>query len=197
MRKDYLAIGVDPGASTGIAVVRGEITNRGAMQFTAVWAESVFGSSKKLLWLRLKDAARAAVERAGDGATAYIETISPTIRRGSIAGVRDGMTAWAGLGQHRGLALGAVMDAGAVVEDLPQREWSQILPIARAKGAGTDRVWEASRLVAGATDLLALLDDSSEAARDRRVDVAEAILIAAAGCLMAARKEKSATAPGV
>lgn len=184
----YTSIGIDPGASTGVAVVRGELTPRGSMRFSVVWVESVFGSTKRLLWTRMKQAAMVARGHAGDAGVFYIETISPTIRKGSIAGVRDGMSAWAGLGQHRGLALAAAMEADLPVEDIAQREWARSLPISRAKGGDVDRVAEAGRLVAGAADALNALDASSEAARSRRVDVAEAVLIAAAGCLVTARK---------
>lgn len=171
-----LALGADPGASTGLALV--SLWPAGA-RLLALW--SVHGSSLPLWWARASAAAQEARELAAEtDARAWVEAIPATMREGSIAGVTRGHAAWAGLGQRRGLLMGALMAAGWPVEDIDQRDWTAAARVQASK-QGIDprvRLREAAALVAGAGAALDALPSDTEAAAQRQIDAAEAVLIA-------------------
>lgn len=177
MGKHIAALGGDPGASTGLALV--VLPPAGAPCLLGLW--SIHGSSLPLWWERASAAARQARELAGESdARAWVEAIPATMREGSIAGVTRGHAAWAGLGQRRGLLLGALLAEGWTVEDIDQRDWTAAARVQASK-QGIDprvRLREAAALVVGAGAALDALPCDTEAAAQRQVDAAEAVLIA-------------------
>jgi hypothetical protein len=191
---DYrLVLGCDPGASSGLALVG--LPLRGAAQLHGLW--QVHGSSGPLWWARAQAAAAEACLVA-DGLeegphVAAVEEIPATFRDGSIVGLRKGHSAWAGLGQRRGLLLAALYTAGWQVEDIDQRDWTAEARVQASK-QGVDpwvRVREAGALVTGAAAALAALPQDSEAARARVVDAAEAVLIGLGAALRARAGRKT------
>jgi len=197
--KTVACIGMDPGRSTGLAAVAW--SDEGPR---LLGLHSVYGSNRRT-WLGRAGAATADLHSKvfglqGEGlVAAYVEEIPATMRMGSIRGVTRGHKAWAGLGQWRGLGLGALITAEVEVTDIDQTVWvgavrSSLGRIAESKNEGDPllRVREASNLIRGAREALVELGappgwqpgDKLTAGEERSIDAAEAILIAAAGCIL-------------
>ena len=186
-----LAIGLDPGRSTGLSAVRW-----GSDGPELAAAFPIYGAGYSTWWKRATHAVsgmnRAIGEHTLDSpAVAYVEAIPATFRRLSMPGVSKGHKAWAGLGEARGLGVAALLAGGIRVESIDQKLWVSTLgSVAQAKNDNDPllRVREASHLVRGARQALAEVADGSKAAQSRSVDVAESILIALAGCMLLRRQ---------
>ncbi len=108
-----------------------------------------------------------------------------------MPGVKRGHMAWAGLGEARGLGVAALLVGGVKVESIAQRDWTATLGRVAPKKNAQDpllRVREAGSLIRGARQALTEIGTGSKAARDRSIDVAEAALIALAGCVLLRQK---------
>lgn len=193
----HACIGVDPGGSTGMSVVSLE-----DHRATLVGVEEVFGV-RDAWWLRAYAGTnrlqREVVTTCGWGAPAFVEAIPATFREGSIEGVTRGHKTWSGLGEWRGLAVGALKSASVDVLDIDQPKWVEVIglflqPIAAGKN-GNDaglRIREASSLIAGAREFFArrtpvapgTAKSDLTAEQGRSVDIAESMLISLAGCLL-------------
>lgn len=181
-----VAVGADPGRSTGLALV--SVRTGAAPTLMEVW--QVHGAVDLVWWRRARAACASAADliaqRApGHPPTAFIEEIPATLRRNSIAGVTAGHRAWAGLGEVRGMLQACLFEAGFVVVDFPQKSWTTLLGVAPKKDPADPelRLREARMRVAQAGALLNVLPQDSQAANERRVDAAESVLIAAAGAM--------------
>lgn len=174
-------IGVDPGASTGIAVVLS-----GAARPSCLGTWECYGTLRRR-WDRLEDAVLqaylAAAEHVAPELILFaVEDPPPASRRRSLAGDKRGQRTWAGIGRYQGMALAASclalrrLSRGSPPPILvPQREWRDAwLPAIHPSkvGDGGHRVVEAERLVEGV--------DFDLIAPARRVDAAEAVLLAGA-----------------
>lgn len=162
-RPEFFAWGIDPGASCGVALVSfdpaGALSCRVAHHCTgARWRE------------KLRD------QLATAEAPVYIERPADKVR---AVHARHHLS-MLGLGRRIGLAEGVALDLDRPVHLVTTREWWASLPV-RLTGKrenGEHRIGEAAGLVATTAAWLDAVPLSS------RVDVAEAILIAAAGCYM-------------
>jgi hypothetical protein len=171
------ALGVDPGREGAAALV--ELGRAGA-HLHGLWLVR----QPEDRWHRLAaEAALAALARVPDGVTRWASVEKPpaTFRAGSIAGLKRGHRAWAGLGAWQGGWRAHLSAAGWPVHLVEVAEWTRLSGVARSKakaGGEEGRVREAQALVYEAGEALARVTGAKA-----RGDAAEAILIALAGCL--------------
>ncbi len=196
-----IALGVDPGRVTGIALVRWVAPGRRPV-LLGCWR--VTGPSWARWLASLETALTAARELLPDDHIATgqpdpeqvlvgIEEPPPVVRRwqhgsgrprlgtrldGRLAGDSTGLRSWVGIGRRQGAVLAAAMGRGWPEPLLvPQSEWVAAWRIPRGKksterGLGWHRVDEAGLHLEGAAELLERIP------RSYRVDVAEAALLA-------------------
>lgn len=194
-----LALGADPGESTGIAAVLVE-PGKGPRLLGLAQA---WGSTRLAWWTRCSEGLRSLLaildDERRDGleippvgeVRLYIEAIPATLRKGSIEGVTDGHKAWAGLGEYRGSLRITAYQVGLVHhQSIEQGDWTRALKVAPKKLESDPelRIREASAIVRGAKGVLDGLPSESQAARNRKIDAAESILIAAAGAVIEFQK---------
>jgi len=216
-----LAVGIDPGASAGVAAVAWSGSGRPRL----LYAANVRASTDALWWQRavahLEAVQRALLDTLDPEALAgsadrclaavpvWIEEPPPATTRDSrLAGDKRGMMSWYGMGRRAGLLTAATLEVGLPApERIAQRRWVHLHhpgTVRRRKVQvrgipihGWHRVAEASLVVEGAELVLAeLAAQSSRAAQSGAVDVAEAILMAAAACFDQAPGAQSAVARG-
>lgn len=176
------ALGVDPGREGAAALV--ELGRAGAY-LRGLWLVRPPEERWHRWALQAATEARRPVP-AGVPLRAYVERPPPTFRAGSIAGLKRGHRAWAGLGAWQGAWRAHLTSQGWTVEQVEVRDWTRVAGVAgsKAKAGGEDgRVREARAIVHGAGDVLAGIDNVK-----RRGDAAEAVLIAFAGCVSQPRR---------
>lgn len=172
-----VAVGIDPGASGGVALV-----DVGEPRPRLLYAARLYGSSYTT-WVSRADATltevAAAVDRAGVAVAevpVWVEDPPPAIREGGLDGDSRGLASWVGLGRYQGFALAAAVRAGfSRFERVQVSAWTRVLGPAvasRKSGDGAHRIREAGMLLAGG-EVLATLP----------VDVSESALVACAAAL--------------
>ena len=207
----YSAMAIDPGATSGIAGVVLGARGRPVL-VSAAGVRVPTPAAQPVRWI---EAARDALDnvwtnltiRSGHQAPiVWIErppvTVTSDARRRHEAG---GMAAWMGLGCYLGrLEALTVLRTGQPPVRIDQRHWINLhnrrhvaakkrIVHGRDELLGSHRVLEALTVVEGAEAALSSWRDSSvKADREVAVDVAEAILIAAACCLAQRSEAKPA-----
>ncbi|MBM4392387.1 MAG: hypothetical protein FJ090_14800 [Deltaproteobacteria bacterium] len=163
------ALGIDPGASTGIAVVHlgDDRVLRCSLAVAAhgkKWQATV---TETLAYLQ--------------PGVAFIERPADKVR---AVGARHHVAMF-GLGRRFGRLEQLLLDRGHEVRPVTTSEWWAALPLRLTgkRGDGLHRVHEASSIVQGAS---AWLDGITAT---HQPDAAEAILLAAAGCLLLGREK--------
>lgn len=183
-----ISIGVDPGESAAIAVVRGSRGKRPVL--LGLW--QIHGSTDAA-WFRRADVAVGALWDVLDAAEDYeasharvgLEGVVP-VARGPFAHHASG---W-GLGFRAGVLFAMLREQLGVMPCvvLPSKAgwWGPLTmggkPLGPKRDGGQHRIGEAGLFCDGAGAALAGLDMGSDAAKARRVDAAEAILIACSPC---------------
>ena len=196
-----IALGVDPGRVTGMALVRQAVPGRrpvllGCWRVTGPsWArwlaslEAALTAARGLLPADYAGTEKPAPERVLVG----IEEPPPVVRRWQhgggrprlgtrlddrLDGDRNGLRSWVGIGRRQGAVLATAMARGWPEPALvPQSDWVAAWRIPRGKksterGLGWHRVDEAGLYLEGAAELLERIP------RSYRVDVAEAAMLA-------------------
>lgn len=206
-RSPIAVLAVDPGASSGVALLLHEWKARPLL--VGAWAPH--GSSWPLRLARFREVlleVRSRVEglrsqRPGLTLTGAIEKPPSSSRQagGKLAGVR-GQTAWRGIGEAMGAwRMAAHIELGLDLEAIPvgwAREVGDI-PVGKHPARhgidpcdGWHRVSEAQFYVEGADAGLALLRPKGTQAEHRRtVDAAEAVLLGVCVCVRAWQAEKA------
>ena len=181
-----LVLGLDPGASMGMALVLHEQRRRARL----VKAWHVMGGSD-LLWMsRLYAAANGLSLTLANYPDVPVSAVVEVPANGGRNSNRaTGATTWVKAGRNAGRVEGVVYAAcGLVFVDMASGRtkggWPALCGVSSGKqGDGMHRVREASMMAHGARDHLATMPEDSDAAIERKVCVAESILIACAGGL--------------
>ena len=197
-----VCIGIDPGAAAGVAAVAW--TGKGRPELLALGRVRIPSPSQQhLRWCRaamvaVSDvwAAVQSLDPAPSVVPVWVEQAPPTVRAEARRRHQvGGMAAWLGLGGYMGRleAYAAAITGQELyrVEHVrwigehdrrtvrPRKHQSRDDPV-----LGWHRLAEAGAVVEGATEALSELADCSvKAEQANAIDCAEAILIAAAGCL--------------
>jgi len=176
-----MVLGIDPGRSCGLALVE---HRRGVRpRLSGAW--HIRGGTR-LLWTSRAAAAVDAVALSLPPTDLASLRIVLEVPGGRGASRRNyGPDTWLGLGRYAGVIEGLLYAELAVAAlEMPSNDWPKRLRLRVGKqGAGSHRIQEACLICAGADEHLAAMPDNSKAARERRVCIAEAILIATAGGL--------------
>ena len=211
------AVGIDPGASAGVAAVAWDGRTRPIL----LHAGNVRASTEALWWHRARQEldlvhqALAAVhdadtilrgERFLEAVPVWMEEPPPATSSGNrLAGDRRGMRSWYGMGRRAGLLTAAALEAELSAPlRIPQRKWVGLhhrgtvrRRKVRTQGSsipGAHRIAEAEVVVAGSHQVLASVAGAgTDAARKAAIDVAESILVAAAACFSRAQELHPAT----
>jgi len=185
-----LVLGLDPGGSMGMALVLHGVTHGRDNRPRLVNAWHVMGGSG-LLWLsRLYAASNGLTMTLADYPDVPVSAVVEVPANGGRNSNRPTKaTTWVKAGRNAGKVEGVVYaSCGLVFADMPSGRtkggWPALCGVSTGKqGNGIHRVREASMLVAGAREHLATMPEDSDAAIERKVCVAESILIACAGGL--------------
>lgn len=172
---DLLCIGIDPGASASVSLIR----RRRGLQPLYVGGWSIWGGSDAAWWRRYDEAAaglRAALdERPGLPITAALEV--PGGRGASRK--KLGPDTWLGMGRRAGRLEGLVRAVGAPLHDLGSDRWPRLAQVPVGKrGTGAHRLQEAAQALEGFGAALARIPSGSDSAHERLVCLAESALIA-------------------
>lgn len=177
-------LGIDPGASTGIALT---IAGKGNELPILLRAFSVHGDRDGLWIDRADDAFLELLELLPEGVepSSVVQLMETppitTTRHNTLKGDSRGMASWRGLGEYMGRIRVCAYRAGwQNLRTVQQSQWASSWGplIRRAKqGDGSHRIQEASRIEGAAAALEEVANEK------RRVDVAEAILISGAGAM--------------
>jgi hypothetical protein len=170
-----LFIGIDPGASAVIAIIKRRVGKRPIL----LGAWSIHGDEQP--WQQRLDKARDELQKTleGEGGTALAAIEIPAANGRTRK--KMGPWTWLSMGWRAGRIHESVRLLGVKVETMTTGEWPQAIKIPVGKdGLGLHRIDEAGALVEGAKEILASMPTSSAAAQERAICCAEAILIAAA-----------------
>ena len=190
-----LALGIDPGASTGLALVRD--VPGGLPELLGAWC--AWGADRE--WLRrLNESLGVVGVLAFDRGVALADVVvwveePPSHWRSG--GPRNTQAAARGIGRRMGQVemAWAQRTEGTWPRRVQGPEWWEPWrgQVAHGKiGDGGHRIAEAGRWVEGARAVLAAMEQETTAARERRVDVAEAILIAGAAAMAGPERARRA-----
>lgn len=172
-------VGIDPGRSAGLAVVEAYPGHRPVL----VQAWSVHGEDHlwyPRMWRAIEEVVLTVAPPAHQLGACWVEDWVPYSREH-----RPRQSAWIGLGRRQGAVIATwtrlVQELPALVQvasnDRHAVGWTQVLRLGAGKvGDGSHRFREAAALVEGAGPRL------DEFPVTRRLDVAEAMLIATAAC---------------
>lgn len=182
-----MVVGIDPGASAAVALV--DRAGAGRPLLLGLW--SVYGDWAP--WLARADLALMAIQERPDGGSPVVYCEAPT-GGGKTRGAKFTPDSWLGLGKRAGALRALAWARGLEVwHDVDQEDWAVALrlpnrkfPAEQRRGDPADgwhRVLEAGQLVEGARENLKEMPHESDAAVERIVCAAEAILIACAAQL--------------